>query len=384
MAGLTNSGFVPEKLEDITNRIQGKLEAFSPGFDFSPESPDGQLINIMAFEIYSAWSQLDIVYNSYNPNAATGAALRNIGLLTGLPYGAAKRSYANIELQGTSGTLIPKGSQVSDDQGNIFYIVFDTTIPSNAQAMSEVAGAVPVSAGALTTIVTPLVGWTGITQTTDGVLGGKAQTTQQYRNHRQATVARNYTSVVDTMQARLIELGTEQAAIINNDHPIDTLADGTPPNTIHITVGEAGDVSDASIAKVILDTKPLGCPTYLDPTNGVTVAVLDSQGISHDINFSKATEVAIEISMDITYLSLDNAGAETEIRNALISHINSLLAGDDVIWSRLFSLITPYGKAQVNSLTIGRTGGALSAANVVLTDSEHASQVSTDITILVT
>lgn len=384
MAGLTNSGFVPETLEAITERIQGKLENFSPGFDFSPESPDGQLINIMAYEIFTTWTQLSLVYDSYNPSLATGAALRNIGLITGLPYGAAKRSTATLELQGTAGTIIPKSTRVSDNLGNLFYVVFDTTVPSNAQVIAEVPGPIPVVPGSITTIITPIVGLSGITQTTAGVIGGKAQSDQEFRNLRQATVMRNNSSVADTMQARILELGAEQAKIVNNDDPVATLPDGTPPNTIQVIVGEVGNVTDAEIARVILETKPMGCPTYLDPTIGITVVVTDAQGYDHTINFSKAVQVEIEMNIDVTYLSLDNAGSETEMRNALVTHVNSLVAGDDVVWSRLFSFITPYGKAQINSLNIGRLGGTLSAANVALTTGEFANQVGTNITITVT
>ena len=384
MAGLTNSGFVPETLEAITERIQGKLENFSPGFDFSPESPDGQLINIMAYEIFTTWTQLSLVYDSYNPSLATGAALRNIGLITGLPYGAAKRSTATLELQGTAGTIIPKSTRVSDNLGNLFYVVFDTTVPSNAQVIAEVPGPIPVVPGSITTIITPIVGLSGITQTTAGVIGGKAQSDQEFRNLRQATVMRNNSSVADTMQARILELGAEQAKIVNNDDPVATLPDGTPPNTIQVIVGEVGNVTDAEIARVILETKPMGCPTYLDPIIGITVVVTDAQGYDHTINFSKAVQVEIEMNIDVTYLSLDNAGSETEMRNALVTHVNSLVAGDDVVWSRLFSFITPYGKAQINSLNIGRLGGTLSAANVALTTGEFANQVGTNITITVT
>lgn len=384
MAGLDISGFTPDTYENITTRIEGKLEALSPGFDFSPESPDGQLISIMGFELTTLWTQLNNVYNSYNPLVAEGAGLRNIGLITGIPYQLADRSIATIETQGTSGTLIPRNSKVSDDEGNLFYVLFDTTIPSNAQVVSEVAGPVPVGIGALTTIETPIAGWTGFTQTTEGTLGAAAQTEQSYRNLRQRTVMRNSTDVTDVMQGRLFELGIEQAAVLNNDHPTDPLPDGTPASTIHVTVGEVSGVTDEEIAEVILTTKSLGCPTYLHPSTGTTVAVLDNQGVSHDVNFSKASAVAIEISMDITYLSTDNAGAETNIKNALADHINGLLAGDDVIWSRLFTYITPFGKAQVNSLTIGKLGDTLSASNVTLLASEFATQDVADIAIVVT
>jgi len=376
MAGLTSSGFVPETLEDIQERIKGKLELINPGFDFSPESPDGQLVEIFAFELWNAWTQLDLVYNSYNPAVATGAALRNIGLISGLTYGTANRSYATIELQGTAGTVVPANSIVTDDDGNEFYVAFNTTIPSNAQVISRVPGPIPVPISTLTTITTPISGWTSITQTTAGTIGTLADSEQKYRNLRQTTVMRNYTSVVDTMQARLLELGVDQASVFNNDATITV--DGVPANTIAVTVGEVGTVTDESIATVIFETNAVGCPTFGSTTTSIT----DVQGFSHDINFTKASAVTIEIEMDITFLDTESAGAIEQIKAALVGHIESLLAGEDVIWSRLFTYITPYGKAQVNTLTIARAGDAQGTANLVMTDTEYASMLSTDITIV--
>lgn len=380
MAGLTNSGFEPETLGNIQTRIKGRLEAASPGFDFSPESPDGQQLDIFSYEIFILWQELAQTYHSNNPLMADGGALRNVGMLTGIPYGAAERSYSTVELQGTDGTLVAKGSQVSDSSGNIFFVAFDTTIPSNAQVVAETPGPIPVEIGTIVNVVTSIAGWTGVTQTQIGVLGTKAQTAPQYRNLRQRTVMRNFSSVVDTLGARLLELGIEQALIVNNDSSSVTEPDGTPPNTVHVTVGEITNVTDFEIAKVILDAKGWACPTYLHPTTGITVAVPDSQGVSHDINFSKAIAVPIEVEVDVTYLDSDNAGAETDIVNALAAHINSLLSGDDVIISRLYPFITPYGKAQVNTLLIGTVAaGSPAGTNVVLTAGQYATCDPSDI-----
>ena len=378
MAGLTNAGFEKDSLEEIVSRIRGKLDAINPGFDFSPDSPDGQLVDIMAYEIFTLWSQLSDVYNSYDPDEAQGSALRNIGLITGIPYGNADRSYATIELQGTTGTVIPKNSQVSDADGNIFYFAFQTTIPSNAQVICETAGPIVVDANTITTIVTPVTGWTGITQTTDGVIGRVAQTPQEYRNLRTATVMRNGTSVADTMQARLLETGILQATVFNNDDTITV--DGVPANTIRVTVGEVGDVTDDTIASVIFETNAAGCPTF----GTTTVAITDTQGFPHDINFVKATGITIKIVLDVTYLDEESAGAEEQIKTALLGYINNLLSGEDVIYSHLYQYITPYGKAQVNTLTIHRDGDSPGVINLPISDIEYATMVDADITFSVT
>lgn len=380
MTGLTVSGFVPETYEAIKARIEGKLETLNPGFDFSPESPDGQLIGIMTYELFQAWSQLALVYDSYNPQVATGAALRNIGLITGLPYGVATRSTATLETVGTTGTIIPSGSLVTDDDGNEFYTVFDTAIPSNLQVVAVVAGPINVDAGALTTIKTPVAGWTSFTQSTAGVLGTLAQTDQQYRNTRQQTVMRNFTGVADTIQARLVELGLGQTSVYNNDHPSVTAPDGTPPQTIHVTVGELGTVTAEEVALTILNAKPLGCPTF---GNTATV-VTDDQGFSHTINYSVATAVDVEVNLDVTYLDDNTAGADENIKNALFEHINSLPSGEDVVWSRLFGYVTPYAKAKINTLTVAYKAGSHGIADLVIDEDEFAAILLADISLSVT
>lgn len=378
MAGLTRSGFVPETYEAIKSRIEGKLEVFNTGFDFSPESPDGQLIGIMSYELFQCWSQLNNVYNSYNPSSATGAALRNIGLLSGLPYGAASRSTAVCEVTGTTGTVIPAGTIVLDAVGNEFFVAFETTIPSNIQVVSKVAGPIPVPSGTIIAIQTPLAGWDTVTQSTDGVIGKAAQTEQEYRNDRNKTVMRNYTSTEETMQARLVELGLPQSKVFNND--TGGVIDSVPANTIHVTIGELGNVDPADVAKIILETKPMACPTY----GNTTVTVTDIMGVSHDINFSVANEVPVEVILDVTFLDPNDAGATLSITDALVEQINSLRTGEDVVWSRLFSFITPYAKAQINSLTIGKVGDVQAATNIAINEDEYASLLASDITITVT
>tara|TARA_R110000851_G_scaffold63596_3_gene145408 strand:- start:233 stop:1372 length:1140 start_codon:yes stop_codon:yes gene_type:complete len=379
MAGLTRSGFEAETLEVIKSRIEGKLDAINPGFDFSPDSPDGVMLGIMSFEFSTHWNQLNEVYKSYNPQVATGAALKNLGLITGLPFGVAQRSYATLETQGVAGTIIPRQSLLTDNDGNEFYTSFETAVPNNLQVVSSVAGVIPVPSGSIVTIKTPVTGWTGVTQTVAGTAGTSAQTPQQYRNTRQRTVMRNSTSIVDTMQARLIELGVSQANVLNNTNSTP-LPDGTPANTIHVTVGEVGAVPYADIAKVILDTGGLGCPTF----GNTTVTVDDSQGVSHDVSFSVAAPVAIQIDLDVTYLSQNTAGADDGIISSLEVYVNSLLSGEDVIWSRLFGYITPFSKAQINTITVGVVAGSQGISNVTINDNQYATIATANINLTVT
>ena len=379
MAGLTREGFIPLSFDEILTRISTRLDTFSPGIDLSPESPDGQLANIMAFEFSEAWAELNTVYNSYNPNMAVGAGLRNIGLITGLPYGAATRSQATIDLVGTAGTIVPIGSIVTDAEDNEFTTQLDATIPASVQVVAQVSGPIPVTAGSLTLIKTPVAGWASITQPSDGRMGAAPQTEVAYRNLRNRTVLRNFVTVEATIEARLFEtLGIQQAVVLNNDG-LSALPDGTPPQTIHVTIGELSGVSDADIAAVILATKGLGCPTY----GSTTVAINDVQGNPHDVSFSKATAENVFMDIEILFLDDDYAGAEEAIRADLVAHVNSLVTDEDVVWSRLFGIITPYAKAQVNKLELSTDGITYTPANIVVTADKYAATVTGQINIVV-
>ena len=368
MAGLTAEGFTPKTLEEIQNSIESKLEVLSPGFDFSPESPDGQMINIMSLELAQAWNELYTVYHSYNPNQAIGAGLRNLGLITGIAYGAATRSQAIVGLVGTTGVTVPAGSVVIDGNNNEFVTQYTAVIPANVQVVATLSGPIEVPAGSLVTPKTIITGWDSCTQALDGTTGATAQTAQQFRTLRNRTVLRNYKGTPDVMQARLYEAGLTQVNVKQNTDAVSSLPDGTPPNQIHVIISPVVTVSDADVARIILNTKPAGVSTY-----GSTSVVLDdTQGNSHTIKFTKATAKDIYVNLDVTFLDADIAGAQEAIIADVVSSINNLQVGENVVISRLYSSVTPYGKAQVNTLEIGFTDGGEGTSNLTIGDNEFA------------
>lgn len=381
MAGLTREGFTPLSFAEVRSRIGSRLTAFQPTIDLSPESPDGQLVDIFSFEISQAWTELNAVYNSYNPDVAIGAGLRNIGYISGLPYGAATRSQVVVNLTGTAGTTVPAGSIVADDKGNQFATSFAATLPASVQVVAVVSGPISLDIGTITTVVTSITGWTGVTQTVAGRVGSAPQTETEYRNLRNKTVLRNYVSVEETVRARLLEtLDIEQVVVLNNDHPANSLPDGTPANTIHVTVGEVPTgITDEDIAAVILASKGLGCPTF----GSTTVTVNDAQGNPHDVSFSKATAATVWMDIEVLFLDEEFAGSAELIVKDLVTEINSLPTDQDVIWSRLFGVITPYSRAQVNKLELSLDGTNFVSSNLAISASQFANTTAGNINLTV-
>ena len=368
-AGLTREGFTPLTYDELVARMGARQQAYNPGFDLSEEAPDGQLLRIFGFELALAWQEMSKVHYSYNPMVSDGDGLKNIGLITGIPYGVATRSQTNVNLVGVAGTFIKKGSIVTDAVGNEFATEFAATIPASVLVIARLSGPILMPVGTVANIKSTTLGWTSVTQTIEGTAGSQAQTEEAFRNLRNRTVLRNFKSVPSIMEARLAEIGILQSVVFNNTTN-SVAADGTPVGGIHVTVGETTGITDEQVAKVILLTAGNGTPTI----GATAVNVTDSQGTVHVVRFDKATAISLVVNIDLTYLSIDTAGALEKIKDGIFTTINGLLAGEDVIWSRLFGLITPYGKAQINTLTIGLDTGSPAAAaqNYVIADGEFA------------
>ena len=387
MAGLTREGFTPKTYDEIKIDIQGRLEAFSPGYDGSAESPDGQFTDIISFLLGQIWSELSLVYDSYNPQVASGQALRNIGLITGILPGVAERSRGYVSTAGVEGTLVPKNTILSDADANEYYTTIDSIIPTEVPFLASIPGPIPVPLGTVVNIVSQVEGFDSVSQPTNGTTGKLAQTETFYRTTRNKTVLRNTVGVQENMQARLFELGIEQVQIQHNDGlPTDPpLTDGTPPQAIHITLGESGSVSDNDIGLTILATKGLGTATYLS-ASGSTVVVQDMHLNDHNINFTRAVEVPIHIVASISFLDPDEvAGALENIKQSLADYINLQLTGEDVSISRLYGVITPWAKAQINTITIGTEPGLgdQAHANFQISNTEYASSLVADMDITV-
>jgi len=361
MAGLDDSGFTPLSYEDIKSNIESRLEQYNAGFDFSPESPDGQLIAIMSALLSQVWFELDKVYHSFNPHLATGQALRNIGLMTGLYKGSATRSQAVVTLGGTANVVVPKGSIVSDGS-NEFYTNKDTYLPANATVLAVLSGPTPIVAGTIDTIVSAVAGWDTVVQSTDGQIGTTAQSETAYRNMRNATVMRNARSIQESMVSALLELSIEQVTVLNNDTALP-LSDGTPAGSIHVIIGEFSGIDEEDIANTIFVNKGLGVDTY----GSSSTIIQDINDNEHVINYTLATAQTITISAVVIYHSDNTAGAKEQVQSNLAAYVNSIEVGGIVIWSKLFGEITSVADAEVVSVLLN--GGVV---NVALDDDKYS------------
>lgn len=165
--GITPQGFVCPQLSDILLEIEKVLQAnFGMDINLNPESFFGQIAGIFSERESRVWNAMQDVYNSQNPNTASGASLDNVGALRGISRLTATYSkIQNVRLFGSPGTPAPTTAQfsVTNSPTSIFSPIAATTLVAGQNCVQTLTfSAVPASGTyqlSLGGIETALIDW---------------------------------------------------------------------------------------------------------------------------------------------------------------------------------------------------------------------------------
>lgn len=158
---------------------------------------------------------------------------------------------------------------------------------------------------------------------------------------------------------------------------------GLPPHSVAVIV-DGGDVTD--IAQAIRGNKGQGTSTH--GTTSVTVP--DKYGNPHVIKFSRSSDVPVYARIKLKVFTGYTSQIGQQIQQAISDYINSLMIGDSVLLSRIYSPanlgVVSGGNARyydIQELTIGKSPGALSSSNIDIRYNESASCTPENIVITV-
>ena len=177
--------------------------------------------------------------------------------------------------------------------------------------------------GTLTEIVNPISGLDSVKNTeADGVLGRNIETDAELRLRREKEVEQAGAATVETIRAGLLDVDNVTQAIVFENDSLVTDINGLPPKSMKCFV-DGGD--DQEIADKIWDKKGGGIKFVGD----ITKQVEDSQGIVHDVPFSRPTDkdifVIIDIIGDSTY------GGNIAVIAQVLAYGATLSVGSDAI-----------------------------------------------------
>ncbi len=298
MSGLGPTGFTPKPLQDIKNDLGTALRAvFGAAITLIAQSVFGQLIGIVAERLSDLWQLALNIYTASTREGAVGIQLDHIGALTGTPRRAATNTKVMVNCLGTNGTVIVAGSVVSiPTVGTQFTNTLPGTISGGTVAIEFHAvntGPFAAPAGTLTTIGTPISGWTSATNPLDEfILGADLETDPAYRIRQVAELRGQGTGTTASIRAKIAALTDVIDVFVFENTNDATNGDGLPGHSFEVVVN-GGDEDE--IASVIALEKPVGIATY----GNTTVTSTDANGFAIDIDFSRPDVLDIYVTVNL-------------------------------------------------------------------------------------
>ena len=366
--GLTNTGFKPKRYADILPEKERRArELFGNDANLSDSSPLGMLVRLNAWDEAAVWQQMEEVYLSAYVSSAEGVSLdrkcQDIGIMRQL----ATRATGTIQFSGADGTQIFEGFEVQTATGIVFRTTTATTI-AGALARADIeavdAGvAGNVGAGAISRMVRPQAGVTGVTNP-DPTSGGRdTETDAQLRERYVRSVSKPGGASAAAIEAALLDIEGVLDALVRQNVTLETdPATGIPPKAIAPIVwgGDADEIADT-----LYTVKPAGIQCWgEDEVHEIT----DSRGVTHTIGFDRPDLVTVNVSM---VLSVDRAvypqNGDAQVAAAVEAYLAGLGLGEDVIYTRIISRIhSAPGIIDIPTLTVnGGTGNIAIAKSAV-------------------
>lgn len=328
--GATPAGFFLKPVTQILSEINAScLTNVDPLLDTSPTSPQGQLNGIMAEKIGECWEVLQTLSNVVNRDAADDFLLDNIGSLTGSPRHTVKPSYVycNVTLQAAhspylAGTLV---ANVSGQPTIQFHNAYDISITADgtySQLFISVAdGPIVALSGTLNAISTPVTGWSAVTNPLDATLGTLVELDTDYRLRQENELAAAGACTADSIRADLIAFvpGVVSAQVLQNVGDVMD-ANSLPPHSLWAIVydGVTPQAQNAAIGQMLWNDKPSGTYTF----GATSVQVVDSQGNTQVVNFSRPQQLLLYLNLTVTFVP----NLSTSAQNAAITAIKTALS----------------------------------------------------------
>lgn len=316
--GATPAGFVLKPMPVILAELATAQRAtIDPLWNTDSDGLAGQLNGIVGDHLSQLWEVLQDTAVMLS-RESDGQALDNIGALAGTARDGATKSSVLLTCNINAGVTVPAGSVVSR-AGNTSIRVVTTTPLTNTDivpasltviAEAESAGAITALPHTMVTIETQVDGWNSVDN--GAALGGgtELELDPAYRARQIQELARPGGCTIDGIRIDVLDVTGVTAALVS-ENTSAVAAGGLPPKSFEVVVtgGLAADLGAA-----IWRVKPAGIEAF----GTTTVSVNDSQGIAHNVKFSRpisrALFMAVELVLDPR---VDAEAVKLAVKNAL-------------------------------------------------------------------
>lgn len=302
----------------------------------------------------TAWA-INTVYVPGDIRRTTVAAVNRIYICTigGTSLGSGS---------GPSGT----GSAIVDNTVTWRY-VGDGLGHAPVAAEASLYGALAAAAFDITSIVTPVSGWTSVNNSSAAVLGNAVETDEDYRVRQEETLSADGTSIINGIRQAILDVsGVTHCTVFMNTTDV-TDVDGVPPHSVEAVV--LGGL-DQAIADALLGSVAAGIGTH----GTTTTSAVDSAGNSHVIKFTRPAQISIWVDIElIKNVKLYPSDGDAQVKAAVVAWGTAQDVGKDSVSSAIKgSCFAVPGVLDVTVGQIGTSNPPTTETTIVITSRQLA------------
>lgn len=339
-AGITikDLASILDELKNGTTDFPGLYAIYGTDINLDPNSPDGQLINIIAQAEIDMLELIVQVYDSFDPDQAVGTALDFRCAINGIKRAGGTYTQQNVEVTVDRAlTLAGQDTNptnpfvVQDTAGNQYNLITTAALVAAGTYtlvfQAAESGPVTSAINTINDVVTVTLGVTAVNNTELATSMGIAQETDSaLRIRRARSVSIPSKGYLDGLIGSLLDLdGVTQVEVFENVTNATDLR-GIPAHSIWVIV--SGGTS-ADIAQVIYVKRSLGCGM-----KGATIVpITQADGLVIEIQFDRAIPQDLWIKFNVEAMTglIDIDYLRAQLLARLSYNINEMADSSQVV-----------------------------------------------------
>ncbi len=348
--GLTADGYTAPRTADFLETIRNEYQVRTGlVIDFKSDVFLGNITALMAFMLNIEAESSQALYDAFDEGNAQGIQYDNFLIAVGLRRLAPSFSQVTLTMGGTPGTLIGAGKRSrgggTDDKA-LWSLASDATIGGggtvNGVFVAVEKGATAAGAGEVNEIVTPVAGWTSVTNAAIATPGRDLESDSAARLRRAQSLAASGGRSKNALLADLLEAdGVISAVVLDNPDGATNVIQGITmlPHSTAIVIhpNTLTDDQKEAVAEIIFRQVPGG--TFTNGTDNV-VSVTKVDGFLEIMRWDDATTLTVNVLSTVTLetgfvLADVTAGVEA----AVDTYFSTLSVGDAVRLLDIFAAI---------------------------------------------
>lgn len=347
------SGITIQALSDILSELTAGMQAiYGAGINLNPNTPDGQMINLIAQAKEDVLEMILSVAASMDPDQATGVLLDQRCAINGVSRQQGTYTQQSVTVTASQAlTLSGLDTQptapftVADSAGNQYQLL--ATYSFGAAGSTALAfqaanlGAVSSAANDITVPVTIIAGVTGVTNPAGPTtVGTNEETDAALRIRRASSVALPSKGWRSSLLSAIYDTAGVVQAVIFENYTSSTDGNGVPANSIWCIVNGG---TNTDVASAIDSRRSAGCgmkgsvSVSVTEDDGTVIAILFDRPTPENLYF-QATLTAITGALDKVWIAAQvlatfgtsytiNQSADTA---SIVSYIKSIAANASV------------------------------------------------------